>query len=49
MVLFGHVITEIDALCAATAFVMLLIWLQMSAEVATLRRRIRSLEARLGR
>ncbi len=49
MIVLGHVVTGLDALCGATVFVVLLIWLQTSAELAALRKRIRSLEARLGR
>ena len=49
MIFFGHVVTDLDVLCAATVFVVALIWLQMSTEVASLRKRIRSLETRLGR
>ncbi len=49
MIFFGHPVTELDALVGATVFAVLLIWLQTSAELAALRRRIRSLEARLGR
>ena len=49
MNLLGHAVTELDVLCAATAAVIMLIWLQMSAEMAALRKRIRYLETRLGR
>ena len=49
MTIFGHVVTELDVLCGATAVVVALVWLQMSTEIALLRRRVRALEGRIDR